>query len=164
MRARAVYLTYTYFRVLILTYSLRPLRLCVRMHAAAQAHVLEFCTFGVRIIQTSRGMHSSTAPLQPICELYQNHSEKSIYIIVIELLLELSQVLRFTRAAARAVYLTYTYLRVLILTPGLRPLSPGVRMHAAAQPDVLEYTINREHVLVAVRYSCTGVPDWYALR
>ena len=73
--ARAVYLTYTYFRVLILTYSLRPLRLYVRMHAAGQAHVLEFCTFGVRIIQTSRGMHSSTAPLQPICELYQNHSE-----------------------------------------------------------------------------------------
>ena len=34
-------------------------------------------------------------------------------------------------------------------------------MHAAAQPDVLEFTINREHVLVAVRYSCTGVPDWY---
>ena len=59
------------------------------------------------------------------------------------------------------VYLTYTYLRVLILTHALRALSACVRMHAAAQPDVLEYTINREHVLVAVWYSCTGVPDWY---
>ena len=49
----------TYLRVLdlvlILTPGLRPLRPGVRMHAAAQAHVLEFCTFGVRIIQTSRG-------------------------------------------------------------------------------------------------------------
>ena len=64
----------TTLRVLILTPALRALRAGVRMHAAAQAHVLEFCTFGVRIIQTSRGMHSSTAPLQSICELYQNHN------------------------------------------------------------------------------------------
>ena len=41
-------------KALILTHLLRPLRRCVRMHAAAQAHVLEFCTFAVRIIQTSR--------------------------------------------------------------------------------------------------------------
>ena len=73
--ARAVYLTYTYLRVLILTRALGRPSARVRMHAAAEAHVLEFCTFGVRIIQTSRGMHSSTAPLQPICELYQNHSD-----------------------------------------------------------------------------------------
>ena len=74
LSARAVYLTYTYLRVLILTRALRALRNRVRMHAAAEAHVLEFCTFGVRIIQTSRGMHSSTAPLQPIYELYQKHN------------------------------------------------------------------------------------------
>ena len=34
-----------------------------------------FCTFGVRIIHTSRGMRSSTAPLQPISEFYQNHND-----------------------------------------------------------------------------------------
>ena len=58
---------------------------------------------------------------------------------------------------ARAVYRTYTYLRVLILTRFLRPL----RNHAAAQAHVLEFTVNREHEAVAVRYSCTAVLDWY---
>ena len=60
---------------------------------------------------------------------------------------------------ARAVYLTqvpgYRYLRVLILTRVLRPLA------AQAHVNVLEFTVKREHVAVAVRYSCTAVLDWY---